>query len=139
MKKTLFHAVLLSALFGAPASLAQGDLPIRGPDYFRDAANLASTLGSAHAIRVRCNGRDDQYWRSYMRTLLDYEAPSRGNLRSSLVDRFNNAYSDISARYLACDQRAIDAEARFATDGQAISGRMAAHYFPKRSQRNTPE
>lgn len=111
-------------------------MPIRGPEYFRNAADLASTLGSAHAIRVRCNGRNDQYWRTYMRGLLDYEAPDRGNLRSSLVARFNNAYTDVSARHLVCDQRAIDAEARFAADGQALSTRLATHYFPKNARRN---
>lgn len=136
MKKTLFHAALLSVVIGAPASSAQEGIPLRGPDYFRDAADLAGTLGAAHAIRVRCNGRDDQYWRNYMRGLLDYEAPNRGNLRRSLVARFNGAYSDTSARYLVCDQRAIDAEARFAADGQIVSDRLATHYFPKRARRN---
>ena len=116
----------------AGASAAQGTLPLRGPDYFRDASELASTLGSAHAIRVRCNGREDQYWRQYMADMLSYEAPNRGALRTSLVDQFNDAYQDVSRQYLSCDNNAVEAEARYARQGQEISERMAMHYFPKR-------
>ncbi len=116
----------------AGASSAQGTIPIRDPDYFRDTADLATTLGSAHAIRVRCNGRNDQYWRRYMTDMLSYEAPNRGNLRSSLVSNFNNAFSDASREYQTCDNRAVEAEARFARHGQELATRMATHYFPKK-------
>jgi uncharacterized protein (TIGR02301 family) len=132
MNKARFHVVLLSALMVCGASTAQSGLPMRGPDYFRDAADLAGALGSAHAIRVRCNGRDDQYWRQYMSDMLSYEAPNRGNLRSSLVAQFNEAYQDTTRDYLKCDNRAVEAEARFAREGQEIAERMAMHYFPKK-------
>jgi len=118
----------------AGTSAAQTGLPVRGPDYFRDAAELARVLGSAHAIRVRCNGRDDQYWRRYMADMLAFEAPESGNLRSSLVREFNDAFSDVSRDYLVCDSVAVAAEARFAADGQEISTRMATFYFPKRER-----
>ncbi len=104
---------------------------MRGPDYFRDATDLASTLGAAHAIRVRCNGRHDQYWRRYMSDMLKYEAPNRGNLRSRLVDAFNTAYSGASSVYQTCDNRAVQAESDFALKGQEIAARMATHYFPQ--------
>lgn len=132
MYKARFHGLLLSALILGGASAAETGIPLRGPDYFRDAADLAGVLGSAHAIRVRCNGRDDQYWRQYMADMLSYEAPERGNLRSSLVAQFNEGYQDTSVQYLKCDNRAVEAEARFARQGQEISERMAMHYFPKR-------
>jgi uncharacterized protein (TIGR02301 family) len=132
MNKARFHIVLLSALMVCGASAAEPALPMRGPDYFRDASDLASALGSAHAIRVRCNGREDQYWRQYMSDMLSYEAPDRGNLRSSLVEQFNNAFQDVSRTYLKCDNRAVEAEARFAREGQEIAERMAMHYFPKK-------
>lgn len=132
MNKARFHAILLSALLLCGASAAQSGLPMRDPDYFRDAADLAAALGSAHAIRVRCNGRDDQYWRHYMADMLTYEAPDRGNLRSSLVEQFNDAYQDVSSQYLKCDNRAVEAEAQFARQGQEIAERMAMHYFPKK-------
>lgn len=132
MNKARFHVILLSALMVCGASAAQTGLPMRGPDYFRDAADLAGALGSAHAIRVRCNGREDQYWRQYMSDMLSYEAPNRGNLRSSLVEQFNDAYQETSRDYLKCDNRAVEAEARFARQGQEIAERMAMHYFPKK-------
>jgi len=124
---------VLSALLFCGASAAQSDIPMRGPDYFRDAADLASTLGAAHAIRVRCNGREDQYWRRYMSDMLSYEAPNRGNLRSSLVDAFNSAFKNASRLYPNCDNTAIQAESDFAVRGQEIATRMATHYFPKES------
>ena len=115
-------------------SAAEGGLPARGPDYFRDAADLARLLGSAHAIRVRCNGRDDQYWRRYMADMLAYEAPEPGSLRASLVRAFNEAYSDVSDEFRICNSTAIAAEARYATSGQEIATRLATHYFPKRER-----
>lgn len=114
-------------------------MPARGPDYFRDAAALAGTLGSAHAIRVRCNGRDDQYWRRYMSDMLGYEAPEKGPLRSSIVAAFNDGFTVTSGDYGSCDSRAVDAEARFARDGQAIANRMATHYFPKNTRRRSDD
>ena len=125
---------MLSLALVAGTSTAQSGLPARGPDYFRDAADLARLLGSAHAIRVRCNGRDDQYWRRYMADMLAYEAPEAGNLRSSLVREFNDAFSDVSRDYLVCDAYAVAAEARFAEDGQTIATRLATFYFPKRER-----
>src|SRR5690606_37607227 len=132
MKKTGFHAFVLSLALAAGTSAAQSGMPPRGPDYFRDAADLARMLRSAHAIRVRCNGRDDQYWRRYMADMLAYEAPDSGNLRSSLVREFNDAFSDVSRDYLVCDPAAVAAEARYAKSGEEIATRMATHYFPKR-------
>jgi uncharacterized protein (TIGR02301 family) len=134
MKKTGFHALLLSLALAGGTSAAQSGLPPRGPDYFRDAADLARVLGAAHAIRVRCNGRDDQYWRRYMADMLAYEAPESGNLRSSLVREFNESFSDTSEDYLVCDPVAVAAESRFAEDGQKIATRLATHYFPKRER-----
>ncbi len=110
-------------------------MPARGPDYFRDAASLASTLGAAHAIRVRCNGNGDQYWRRYMSEMLGLEAPEPGPLRSSLVGAFNDAFTFGSRDYPYCDARAVGAEAQFASDGRAIANRMATHYFPKSTTR----
>lgn len=134
MKKTCFHALVLSLALASGTSAAQSGLPARGPDYFRDAADLARVLGSAHAIRVRCNGRDDQYWRRYMADMLAYEAPEPGSLRSSLVREFNDAFSDVSDDFRICDSTAIAAEARYAESGQEIATRLATHYFPKRER-----
>ncbi|ABI77732.1 conserved hypothetical protein [Hyphomonas neptunium ATCC 15444] len=139
MKKKCFHALLLSLALGASTSmmpaLPQGNLPVRGPDYFRDAADLAGVLGGAHAIRVLCNGNEDQYWRRYMADLLTTEAPEPGNLRSSLVSSFNETYSQTADQFRICDGRAVEAEARYARRGEEIAGRLATHYFPKDTRR----
>lgn len=126
----------IAASTSALPALPQGNLPVRGPDYFRDAADLAAILGGAHAVRVLCNGNEDQYWRRYMADLLTYEAPEPGNLRSSLVSAFNQGYSEISSQYRVCDGRAVAAEASFARTGEEIAGRLATHYFPKDTSRN---
>ncbi|WP_213271129.1 TIGR02301 family protein [Hyphomonas sp.] len=116
-------------------ALPQGNLPVRGPDYFRDAADLAGILGGAHAVRVLCNGNDDQYWRRYMADLLAYEAPEAGSVRSSLVAAFNAGYSETSDAFRVCDGRAVEAEARFARTGEELAVRLATHYFPKGARR----
>jgi len=134
MKKKRFHAIVLSGGLMMAAShlpaLPQGEMPARGPDYFRDAADLAEILGSAHAIRARCNGTEDQYWRRYMTDLLGMEAPEPGNLRASLISAFNQAYLRTDRAFPVCDRTAVDAEAGFAARGQEIANRLAAHYFP---------
>lgn len=120
------------AMAGASPATAQGQgVPVRTPDYFRDAASLARILGECHAVRYTCNGVDDQYWRVRMKDLLDLEAPAAGGFRSSLVNAFNNGFQSARARYPYCDEAAVEAEAAFAADGQVIAERLARHYFPK--------
>jgi len=131
MKQSGIQALVVGALLISGVSAAQTDIPMRGPDYFRDATDLAATLGAAHAIRVRCNGRHDQYWRRYMSDMLAYEAPNKGSVRSSLIDAFNEAFSSASRVYQTCDNRAVEAEAEFSATGRDIATRMATHYFPK--------
>jgi uncharacterized protein (TIGR02301 family) len=135
MNQKRLHVLLLCLVCLAGTSAAQSGLPARGPDYFRDATDLAATLGAAHAIRVLCNGRDDQYWRRYMAEMLNYEAPESGPLRSGLVQAFNNAYTQTARVHNACDPGAIQAEARFASDGHDIAVRLASHYFPRDPRR----
>ncbi|MFN4024119.1 MAG: TIGR02301 family protein [Hyphomonas sp.] len=139
MKKKCFHVLLLSLALGASTSMmpasAQPNLPARGPDYFRDAADLSEILGGAHAIRVKCNGNEDQYWRRYMADMLNYEAPEPGNLRASLVAAFNDGYVRTDREFPVCDSRAVAAEARYAQTGQVIASRLATHYFPRDARR----
>jgi uncharacterized protein (TIGR02301 family) len=133
-KKRIHHALIslgLGACTGLPAALAQEELPVRGPDYLRDASELASILGAAHAIRVGCNGNTDQYWRLYMLDMLAYEAPERSQLRSSLAGAFNDGYASAQRLFPFCDARAVAAEAGYAAQGQTIAGRLTQTYFPK--------
>ncbi|MGB3624280.1 MAG: TIGR02301 family protein [Henriciella sp.] len=102
----------------------------RTQDYIADVISLASTLGSAHAIRLLCNGRDDQYWRLYMQELLGVEAPYQSRLRSSMVSAFNDAYSAESARRRSCDEGAVSAEKIYANTGQRLANTLAAANLP---------
>lgn len=102
----------------------------RTQDYISDVIELSSTLGSAHAIRLLCNGRDDQYWRLYMQELLGVEAPYQSRLRSSMVSAFNEAYSSESARRRGCDDSAVSAEKIYANTGQSLANRLAEANLP---------
>lgn len=106
----------------------------RDQNYIRDVVSLSSTLGSAHAIRLLCNGRDDQYWRLYMQELLGVEAPYQSRLRSSMVSAFNEAYSAESARRSGCDEAAVSAEKVYATTGKRLSDELAQANLPSRAR-----
>ena len=62
----------------------------RGMDFARTemVADLAETLGRAHAVRTLCNGDTDSTWRNYMLNLMSYVAPG-GDRRvtSTTTDR----------------------------------------------------
>lgn len=122
---------------GFPSVLAQTiappqDLPPRDQNYLRDVVSLSRVIGSAHAIRITCNGVDDQYWRSYMQQLLGLESPNRSSLRTSMVEAFNRGYQLEERRHRFCDDDALAAEAAYAAQGRELSEDLAAHYFPRR-------
>ena len=104
---------------------------VRSQDYLRDVIDLASTLGSAHAIRLLCNGRDDQYWRAYMQGLLAVEAPYQSRLRTSMVDAFNAGYRAESERRRVCDESAVSAEKTYAQTGQQLANALAEANLPE--------
>ena len=110
---------------------AQDSQPRRSQNYMRDTISLAGSLGGAHAARVTCNGRGDQFWRKYMQELLALEAPSRDALHRAMVDAFNNTFSRERATHNVCNQDAINAEGVHAAEGRRLSDRLAEHYFPR--------
>ena len=126
--------VLLAAFFGLafvlPAQTAHGQSTVRSQDYFRDVTALAEVLGKAHAIRVVCNGRNDQYWRSYMLRLLELEAPYQGGLRRSMVNGFNAGFSWGSDLHPDCDGSAVNAEKAYAREGRDLSARLVQSNIP---------
>lgn len=132
MKKNVFHGLICSALIFAASSTAQESLPPRTQDFMRDAVSLSSTLGRVHAIRVTCNGRDDQSWRDMMVEFLNMEAPERGSLRQSMTGAFNDAFQRESQLRGSCDAAARDAEAVYAAEGKRLSDKLAARYLPTR-------
>lgn len=104
------QAALLGLALLIPVQVAESQSNVRSQDYFRDVTALAEVLGKAHAIRVVCNGRNDQYWRSYMLRLLELEAPNQGGLRRSLVNGFNAGFSFGGDLHRVCDGNAANAE-----------------------------
>lgn len=103
---------------------------IRSQDYFRDVTTLSENLGKAHAVRVVCNGRDDQYWRGYMQRLLQLEAPSSGGLRRSMVNAFNAGFSTGQAVHTSCSPDTVAAEKRYATTGRDLARRLTSANIP---------
>ena len=125
--------LLAAAVLGLsllPALQAHGQSRMPTQDYFRDVTSLAEVLGKAHAIRVVCNGRNDQYWRSYMLRLLELEAPYQGGLRRSLVNGFNAGFSWGSDLHPSCDSNAETAEKAYATEGRDLSARLVQSNIP---------
>jgi len=119
-----------------PALPANGQSRVPSQDYYRDVTALAEVLGKSHAIRVACNGRNDQYWRSYMLRLLELEAPYQGGLRRSLVNGFNAGFSWGSDLHPICDENAVSAEQTYAAEGRDISARLVQSNIPGGGRRN---
>ncbi|MHA7898972.1 MAG: TIGR02301 family protein [Henriciella sp.] len=128
--RPLLVSLVLALMVLLPALPAQSQSRVPDQDYFRDVTALAEVLGKAHAIRVACNGRNDQYWRSYMLRLLELEAPYQGGLRRSLVNGFNAGFSWGSDLHPVCDGNAVNAEKAFAAEGRDLSARLVQANIP---------
>lgn len=66
---------------------------------------MSAAIGRAHAVRTRCNGKDDQYWRAYQVDFLNLFANlSTANkvVRAPMVKAFNDSYLDASDEFAAC-------------------------------------
>lgn len=113
-----------------PTASSQGF--VRGQDYYRDVIALSEILGKAHAVRLTCNGRDDQYWRGYMQRLLELEAPYQGGLRRSMVNGFNAGFSVAQSTYSVCDGSAIAAEKDLARSGKKLTNALVMANIPRR-------
>ena len=135
----LLAVALLVLSVVLPALPAQSQSRVQTQDYFRDVIALAEVLGKAHAIRVVCNGRNDQYWRSYMLRLLELEAPYQGGMRRSLVNGFNAGFSWGSDLHPVCDGNAVNAEKAFATEGRDLSARLVQLNIPGAIMRDPDE
>ena len=124
--KAALALILFASLAAAPA-LAQEE-PTTGPR-LETLAELAETLGEAHAIRALCNGDTDQTWRNYMQSLLDMEAPGGGQRRAALTGAFNRGYRTQSSQRKSCTPDLRQVEAQIAAHGRAISDAIAKSYL----------
>ncbi|MFN9149690.1 MAG: TIGR02301 family protein [Hyphomonadaceae bacterium] len=95
-----------------------------------DLTRLAKVLGSLHALRVSCSGREDQTYRSRMSTLLDLEAPDASALRDPLVDSFNAGFQAYGQGAATCPTDRNAQEAKLAKDGFRLAKQMAVLYRP---------
>lgn len=116
---------------GQEAARPEPPTPQRTGKYYSDATQLARVLGKAHAIRVACNGRSDQFWRLYMQEMLDLEAPVQGGFRDSMARAFNDSYAAESSVRGWCTKETVAAEAVYAAEGKAIAERLAQFYFKR--------
>ena len=115
-------AILLGffALCG-PAFAAQ---TAHGPDYQKKLETLSTVLGRAHAIQILCKGRSDQYWRNYMQSLMEVEAPDNSPIRTQLIDNFNAGYSEYEARFGGCTAEASQTFESIAREGRTLSEQL---------------
>ncbi|OYU52449.1 MAG: TIGR02301 family protein [Alphaproteobacteria bacterium PA1] len=100
--------------------------PVKRTDLMR----LARVLGSLHALRVSCSGREDQTYRSRMSTLLDLEAPDASALRDPLVDSFNAGFQAYGQGAATCPTDRSAQEAKLAKDGFRLAKQMVVLYRP---------
>jgi len=91
-------------------------------------ADLAETLGRAHAVRTLCNGDTDSTWRNYMLNLMSYEAPG-GDRRASLTDAFNRGYRGQNRETSSCTAGMPAIEAAIARRGRELSDAIARTYL----------
>lgn len=113
----LLLAILL--LTAAPA-LAQ----TRNPAARETLADLAYTLGQAHALRTRCEGEGDQVWRARMARLVKLEKPDAA-FREQLFEGFNTGYLGSNVAHPRCDEGARAEAARVAARGRDLARVLA--------------
>lgn len=112
--------LLVAALLAATPGLTQE----RSPAARETLADLAYTLGQAHALRTRCEGEGDQVWRSRMVRLIDVERPDAA-FREQLFDSFNTGFMSANAAHPRCGRGARREAAEVALRGRDLSRVLA--------------
>jgi uncharacterized protein (TIGR02301 family) len=114
--------LLVTLALAAPhPALAQD----RSPTARQSLVELAYVLGEAHALRQRCRGQADQYWRNRMFQLQDVEASDQA-LKARLANTFNTGYEAAQARFPTCNKALKDEMAQLAQRGRSLSEGLAA-------------
>lgn len=127
MVRHVLFAVAASAFIAAPA-LAQPQSPPQqsGGDgwYAQQLTDLAEVLGGSHYLRILCEGRGDQRWRTYMQRVIQREP----QYNDQLIAAFNRGYRDQEARFPTCDETTRQMEAELRARGLRISQGLGAHH-----------
>ena len=134
--RTLFCAALIAAV-ALPAAAQQQprrqpqqpaqteQAPARGEDWYRgQLVELSDVLGGAHYLRIVCDGRGDQRWRTYMRGVIEREP----QYNALLVEGFNRGYRQEEARFPVCDQTTRQMEAELRARGLRIAQGLRARH-----------
>jgi uncharacterized protein (TIGR02301 family) len=99
--------------------------PARAEEWYRgQLVELSEVLGGAHYLRIICDGRDDQRWRTYMRGVIEREP----NYNGLLVEGFNRGYRQEEARFPTCDQTTRQMEAELRARGLRIAQGLRARH-----------
>lgn len=112
--------LLVAFLLSAGPVLAQE----RSPAARETLADLAYTLGQAHALRTRCEGEGGQMWRARMARMIAVEQPEEA-FRDQLYEGFNTGYLSAGAAHPSCDGEARAEAARVAARGRDLARVLA--------------
>ena len=112
-------ALLLALALAAapPAAAAAGE---RSPAERSRLADLARTLGEAHALRLVCGNEGDMTWRNRMARLIELEAPD-DRFADRLRESFNIGFLDGQAAWPQCGAEAREAVRRTAARGRDLA------------------
>jgi uncharacterized protein (TIGR02301 family) len=111
--------LILLAVLATPAAAQQ-----RTPADRQALTQLARTLGEAHALRIVCEGRDDQRWRNRMQRVIELEAADAA-LEARLHESFNTGYIAAEAAHTGCNAAAKAEVARVSRRGRDLAASLA--------------
>jgi uncharacterized protein (TIGR02301 family) len=124
MFRNALFALAAAAILAAPAA-AQQQPQSHGDDWYRQQlSDLSEVLGGSHYLRILCEGRGDQRWRTYMQGVIQREP----QFSDQLVAGFNRGYRDQEARFPTCDETTRQMEAELRARGLRISQGLGAHH-----------
>jgi uncharacterized protein (TIGR02301 family) len=108
----------------------QQQQPARGEEWYRgQLVELSEVLGGAHYLRIVCDGRGSQQWRTFMRGVIDREP----QYNALLVEGFNRGYRQEEARFPVCDETTRQMEAELRARGVRLAqGPRRRSTIPKR-------
>ncbi|MBI3437847.1 MAG: TIGR02301 family protein [Proteobacteria bacterium] len=124
MSRLVFLA-LATAVVTATSAVAQPQPAPRGDQWYQQQlTELAEVLGGSHYLRIVCEGRGDQRWRTYMQGVIQREP----QYNDQLIAAFNHGYRDQEARFPTCDETTRQMEAELRARGLRISQGLGAHH-----------
>ena len=126
MVRHALFALAAGALGALPAYAQAPPQPVTGSDdwYQQQLTSLAEVLGGSHYLRIVCQGRGDQRWRTYMQGVIQREP----QYNDQLIAAFNRGYRDQEARFPTCDETTRQMEAELRARGLRISQGLGAHH-----------